>query len=84
VSHVCTDIKWIFLFLAASQAHLLSYLYSSYLVLWLNSFAGSTEDITTSDDVQMVYSRMTLVSIPAVMFTLLVMGLFSDNINPVF
>jgi len=80
VGRVCTDPKWIFLFLAASQAHLITYLYSSYLVLWLNSFVGSSEEITTTGDVEMIFSRMTLVSIPVVMLTILMMGLYSDSI----
>ena len=84
LSRVCTDPKWIFLFIAAAEAHLITYLYSSYLVLWINSFVGESPDVGSSDDVQMIFSRMTLVSIPSVILTIVMMGVYSDSIKPVF
>ena len=42
-NRVCFDPKWLFLFLGISQAHLITYLYGSYLVLWLNSFVPTGE-----------------------------------------
>ena len=84
LSRVCTDPKWIFLFIAASEAHLITYLYSSYLVLWINSFVGEVHEVDSSNDVQMIFSRMTLVSIPSVIITIALMGIYSDSIKPVF
>ena len=80
---VCKDPKWLFLFFAISQAHLIAYLFSSYLVLWLASFV-STGEIEDSEGVEVIFSRMTLVSIPGTIITILVAGILSDYVKPVY
>ena len=82
-SRVCTDPRWLFLFFAISQAHLIAYLYSSYLVLWLNSFV-STGLIDDSKQVELIFSRMTLVSIPTTILSILATGYLSDHVKPIF
>ena len=82
-SRVCSDPRWLFLFLAISQAHLITYLYSSYLVLWLNSFV-KTGELLDTNQVQMLYSRYSLVSIPSTVFTIMVTGILADCVRPVF
>lgn len=81
-NRVCSDPRWLFLFLAISQAHLITYLYSSYLVLWLNSFV-STGQIANDQQVGMLFSRMTLVSIPLTIITILATGYLADFVRPV-
>ena len=82
LTRVCTDPKWCFLFTAISQAHLIAFLYSSYLVLWLTSFV-STGQIADEKSVEMVFSKMTLFSIPSTILTILVTGFLADYIKPV-
>jgi len=38
---VRSDPSWIFLFLAGSNAYFISFLYTSYMILWLNSFVDN-------------------------------------------
>ena len=82
-NRVCGDPKWMFLFLGAAQAHLISYLYGSYLVLWLNSFV-ETGGIETHKEVEMVFSRMTLYSIPSTLFTIFLTGYLADLVKPIY
>ena len=82
-NRVCNDPRWLFLFLGISQAHLITYLYSSYLVLWLNSFVSSGL-ITGEKEVEMIFSRMTLVSIPSTVITIMASGFLADCVKPVF
>ena len=81
-NRVCSDPRWLFLFFGISQAHLITYLYSSYLVLWLNSFV-STGEIDDAEQVEVLYSRMTLVSIPSTVITIVTTGVLADCIKPV-
>ena len=80
---MCSDPKWIFLFFAASIAHFITYLYGSYLVLWLNSFE-TQDQLSSQQDVKMIFSRMTLVAIPSTMVTIFVMAFAADFIKPVY
>lgn len=81
-NRVFSDPRWLFLFVAIAQAHLITYLYSSYLVLWLNSFV-STGQIENSQQVELLFSRMTLASLPSTIVTILLTGFLADCIKPV-
>ena len=82
-NRVCFNPKWIFIFLGISWAHLIGYLYSSYLILWLNSFVV-TGQIESDKDVETLYSRMTLVIAPTSIFMILITGYMADYVKPIF
>ncbi len=69
--------------MAAAQAHLITYLYGSYLVLWIKSFS-EFENGDSDGTVEMIYSRTTLVSIVPTFATLGLMGCLTDCIHPVY
>ena len=77
------DPKWLFLFLAIAQAHLIAYLYSSYTILWLNSFVASGA-VSDNKEVEMIFSRMTLYAIPGVLATIFAMGYLADVVKPLY
>jgi hypothetical protein len=71
-----------FMFLGIAWAQLFGYLYSSYLVLWLNSHVA-TGYIESAKEVEAVYSRMTLIAFPG--GVLMIIGAFFivDFVEPV-
>ena len=61
----------------------MGYLYSSYLILWLNSFTW-TGYIENEKEVEMVYSRMTLVAMPSSVLLTVLIGYLADRVKPVY
>ena len=80
---VCFDPKWLFLFIVIAQAHLITYLYGSYLVLWLDSFVH-TGQIADAKDVEVIFSRMTFFAIPSAVTLIVATGYLADMVKPIF